>query len=108
MLYEGKTMQYEEERLRKKTIRTVIIKTLIVIAFIIGCNIFVQSISPEIANDLAMEQMTNRPESSELIRAYSVAMNYMWVVELTIPLLIFIPEIIKLVKYIVRKAKNED
>ena len=81
---------------------------IIVVAFIIGCNIFVQSISPEIANDLAMEQMTNRPESSELIRAYSVAMNYMWVVELTIPLLIFIPEIIKLVKYIVRKAKNED
>ena len=101
-------MLYEEERLRKKTIRTIVIKTLIVIAFIIGCNIFLQSISPEIANDLAMEQMTNRPESSELIRAYSVIMNYAWVVELTIPLLIFIPEIVKLIKYIVCKAKNEN
>ena len=94
--------------MKTKTIIAIVVKAFVVITIIIGFDIFMQSIVPEIVNILAIEQMTNNPESSTLIRVFSIVMNYIWVVELLSLLIAFLPEIIKLAKYIIRKIRKEN
>jgi large-conductance mechanosensitive channel len=82
----------------------------IVILLIIGgaLTAFDAYISPTIANELALLQMTNSADSSMWIYAYSRMQNYLWLIPTVIGFILFIPEISYLIKKISGKANIEE
>ncbi len=86
----------------KPKISTIIIKAAIIAVIVIVGNIFVQTISPTIANDLAMQQMNNSADSSAWIYTYSYLLNYAWVIPTILTILLFRKELV----YIFNKTKS--
>ncbi|MBO5435081.1 hypothetical protein J6A31_04590 [bacterium] len=93
--------------MKVKTIIGIIVRIAIIIAATIGCNIYLQTTAPEVANDLAIQQMENNADANTSLYAYSFLMNYLWVVILIATIILFIPEIIKLIRYIIHKIGKE-
>ena len=85
----------------------IIIKLIIIGLISVSISIFNQTVSPTIANELAMMQMSNSSDSSMWIQAYSIAMNYTWIIPVILFLILFHKELIYIIKKISKKEKGE-
>ncbi len=91
-----------------KTISIILIKVVIIIGVIIGCNVYLNTLSAEVANELALHQMTDAPDSSAVIYWYTTLTNHLWLLPATLSLLLFLPEIISCTKYIINKHRKDN
>lgn len=85
----------------------IIVKAAIFVVAIVLCSVYIQAIAPTIANDLATYQMTNNPDSSTTLYLYSKSLDYIWIVPVLLWLILFLPEVVKAIKYIIKKDKGE-
>lgn len=83
-----------------------IVKIIVIAIVVTFCNFYTQSLSPIIANEFALYQMTNNPDSSSVLYLHSVFMNYIWVVPVSVSIILFLPEIITIIKHINKKRKE--
>ena len=85
-----------------------IVKTII---FIVVATILTgldNTISPIIANELALLQMSNSQDSSLWIQLYLYFSNYKFLVYPIFALLLYCKEINKLINFIKERIKNEE
>lgn len=66
---------------------------------------FMQSVSPIIANELAMIQMQNSVDSSFGIQAYTFLSNYDWMLFMLLVVLVFYKDILNVINNIKEKKK---
>ena len=83
------------------------IKFLILFVLVIIYNAFVQTVSPIIANQLAMQQMQNYDTSSMGIQLYSYLTNYSWIVFVILIVIMFRKDIVNIIKKIKESVNNE-
>ena len=84
------------------------IKLVIMTIISICTGIFHSAVSPIVANELAMLQMSNSTDSSMWIQIYSQLMNYTWIIPVIIALIMFIPELSYLIKKLTNKGDNNN
>lgn len=84
------------------------IKFLILSVLILIYNAFVQTVSPIIANQLAMQQMQNYDTSSMGIQLYTYLTNYSWVVFIVLIVIMFHKDIVNIFKKIKENVNNEE
>ena len=83
----------------------ILIKIIVLGTIVFTYNTVMQSISPIIETQLAMNQMTNAVDSSMGIQMYTHAKNYGWVGFLILALVLFLDEIIS---FINKKKENKE
>ena len=83
------------------------IKFLILFALVIIYNAFVQTVSPIIANQLAMQQMQNYDTSSMGIQLYQYLTNYSWIVFVILIVIMFRKEVTNIFMKIKENVNNE-
>lgn len=88
-------------------IPSVIIKLALIIVSAVSCNIYKKTLAPEIANKLAMQQMSNTADSSTQLYNYSRLMNYLWLVPVILTFLLFLPEIIRAIKTTIHNTRKD-
>ena len=87
----------------------ILIKIIVLGTIVFMYNMMMQSVSPIIENQLAMNQMTNTVDSSMGIQMYTYAKNYGWVGFLILVLALFLDEIISLINRMKEnKSKDEE
>lgn len=86
----------------------IIIKTIIFVVVSILLTGLGNSLSPIIANELAMLQMSNSQDSSFWIQMYSYLSNYTWLAFAAFAILLYNKDIIKLINFTKEKMKNEE
>ena len=84
------------------------IKFIILSALVIIYNAFVQTVSPIISNQLAMQQMQNYDTSSIGIQLYQYLTNYCWIVFIILIVIMFRKDITNIIKKIKEKMNNEE
>lgn len=88
-------------------IPSIIIRLALIIITAINCNIFAETFASEIANKLAIQQMSNTADSSTQLYNYSRLMNYLWLVPVILTFLLFLPEIIRAIKTIIHNTRKD-
>lgn len=83
-----------------------IVKTIILISFVIAYNTIIQFVSPIVANELAMNQMQNNINSSLGIQIYTYITNYDWVLLIAIILILYCKEIVNI--FVNKEKYNEE
>lgn len=78
------------------------IKFLILFVLVFIYNAFVQTVSPIIANQLAMQQMQNYDTSSMGIQLYSYLTNYSWIIFVVLIVIMFHKDVVNIFKKIRR------
>jgi len=93
----------------KKTIKSMLIKAIIMWLFIRGFTIIETSISPIIQNYLALNQMNNSTDSFIGIRLYTECVQHGWVLTIIVALVLFYEDVAKIIKLLKIKGeiKNE-
>jgi len=84
------------------------IKFLILFVLVIIYNAFVQTVSPIIANQLAIQQMQNYDTSSMGIQLYSYLTNYSWIVFVILIVIMFHKDVVNIIKKIKESVNNEE
>ena len=84
------------------------IKFLILFVLVIIYNAFFQTVSPIIANQLAMQQMQNYDTSSMGIQLYTYATNYSWIVFVILIVIMFHRDVVNIFKKIKESVNNEE
>lgn len=88
-------------------IPSIIIRLVLIIASAISCRIYEKTLASEIANKLAIQQMSNTADSSTQLYNYSRLMNYLWLVPVILTFLLFLPEIIRTIKTIIHNTRKD-
>ena len=88
--------------------KRIIIKSVILIAVSIIFTGLNNSISPLIANSLAMMQMNNSEDSSFWIQMYSYLNNYTYLLFIGFVLLLYNKDITNLINFAKEKFKHEE
>lgn len=88
--------------------RTIIIKVMILAVIAVIYNAFVQTVSPIIANQLAMQQMQNYDTSSMGIQLYQYIANYGWIVFVILFVIMFHKDVVNIIKKIKENVNNEE
>lgn len=88
--------------------RAIIIKVVILVAISIIYNAIIQTISPIIANELAMQQMQNYDTSSMGIQLYQYLTNYSWIVFVILIVIMFRKDVVNIFKKIKECMNNEE
>lgn len=84
------------------------IKFLILSVLVIIYNAFTQTVSPIIANQLAMQQMQNYDTSSMGIQLYQYLTNYGWIIFIVLIVIMFRKDIVNIFKKIKENVNNEE
>lgn len=84
------------------------IKFMILSVLVIIYNAFVQTVSPIIANQLAMQQMQNYDTSSMGIQLYSYLTNYSWIIFVVLIVIMFHKDVVNIFKKIKESVNNEE
>ena len=86
---------------------TVIKKCLFIVIIFSIIALINDSITPIVSTQMALKQMSNSIDSNMWIRVYSNLQNYSFVFYIAIFVLVFLKEIKKLFKFII-KGENKD
>ena len=86
----------------------VFIKLIILSVLVIIYNAFTQTMSPIIANQLAMQQMQNYDTSSMGIQLYQYLTNYGWIVFVILIVIMFRKDVANIFKKIKESMNNEE
>ena len=84
------------------------VKFLILSVLVIIYNAFIQTVSPIIANQLAMQQMQNYDTSSMGIQLYQYLTNYSWIIFIVLIVIMFRKEATNIFKKIKENVNNEE
>lgn len=84
------------------------IKFIILSVLVMIYNAFVQTVSPIIANQLAMQQMQNYDTSSMGIQFYQYLTNYSWIVFIILVVIMFHKDVINIIKKFKESMNNEE
>lgn len=88
-------------------IPSIVIRLVLIITSAISCHIYEKTLASEIANKLAIQQMSNTADSSTQLYNYSRLMNYLWLVPVILTFLLFLPEIIRAIKTIIHNTRKD-
>lgn len=94
--------------MKSKLITAAVIKIIVIIGVTVGINIWLTTLAPVVANDLALNQMTDAPDSGAVMYLYTLLTNYLWAVPVILTLLLFIPEVILAIKYLRRRNEGNE
>ena len=86
----------------------VFIKFIILSALVIIYNAFLQTVSPIVANQLAMQQMQNYDTSSMGIQLYQYLTNYGWIVFIILIVIMFRKDVANIIKKIKENVNEEE
>lgn len=84
------------------------IKFIVLSVIVIIYNAFTQTMSPIIANQLAMQQMQNYDTSSMGIQLYQYITNYSWIAFIVLIVVMFHKDVINIIKKIKERTSNEE
>ena len=89
-------------------VKGIIIKATILAIIVVVYNAIMQTVSPIIANQLAMQQMQNYDTSSMGIQLYTYSTNYSWIVFVILIVIMFHKDIANIIKKIKESISNEE
>ena len=89
-------------------VKPIIIKVGVLMVISIIYNAFVQTVSPIIANQLAMQQMQNYDTSNMGIQLYSYLTNYSWIIFVVLIVIMFHKDVVNIFKKIKESVNNEE
>ena len=87
--------------------KRIVIKTVILIVASILVTGLSDSISPLIANELAMLQMNNSQDSSFWIQMYAYIANYTYLLYIALAILLYNKDIVTLINFLKEKMNHE-
>ena len=96
------------KNINKLLIKKLLFKIIVTFALMIIFRGVTDFISPIVANQLAMEQMYNYPNSSLWIQLYTYLMQYSWLLAILYIILVFKNDITLLFTLIRSKRNNEE
>ena len=94
--------------MKTKTVIIISVKIIALIGVLIGCNLYLDTLSAEVANELALYQMTDAPDSSSVLHWYTMLTNNLWLILTMLSLLLFSPELIYCTKHIINKHRKDN
>lgn len=87
--------------------KRIVIKTVILIVTSILVTGLSNSISPLIANELAMLQMNNSQDSNFWIQMYAYIANYIYLLYIALAILLYNKDIVTLINFLKEKMNHE-